>query len=91
MRRLILLFSLVLATAAAPALGFEGKPKLGPDAIALYVSLRQGKRRDELTKQIAALKGRLANESYTAKAPPHLVQQTRDQLSAAEEELSKLG
>jgi valyl-tRNA synthetase len=37
------------------------------------------------------MKGRLANESYIAKAPPHLVQQTRDQLAAAEEEYAKLG
>ena len=42
---------------------------------------RSAKRREELTKQIAAMKGRLSNESYTAKAPPHLVQQTRDQLA----------
>lgn len=35
MHRLILLLSLVLAAAAAPAVGFEGKPKLGPDAIPL--------------------------------------------------------
>jgi Phytochelatin synthase len=34
MRRLILLLSLVLA-AAAPAAAFEGKPKLGPDAVPL--------------------------------------------------------
>ena len=35
MRRLILLLPLLLAAAAAPAAGFEGKPKLGPDAIPL--------------------------------------------------------
>jgi valyl-tRNA synthetase len=52
---------------------------------------RIGKRRDELAKSISALKGRLANESYTAKAPAHLVQQTRDQLAAAEKELASLG
>ena len=49
------------------------------------------KRCDELRKQIAALRGRLANESYTAKAPPHLVQQTKDQLAEAEAEFAKLG
>jgi valyl-tRNA synthetase len=48
------------------------------------------KRRDELQKQIAAFRERLANESYTAKAPPHLVQQTRDKLKALEDELAKL-
>ena len=52
---------------------------------------RVAKRREELTKSIAALKGRLANESYIAKAPPHLVQQTKDQLAAAEKELGSLG
>jgi len=51
---------------------------------------RSAKRREELTRQIAALRGRLANAAYTAKAPPHLVQQTRDQLAAAENELAKL-
>jgi valyl-tRNA synthetase len=52
---------------------------------------RAGKRREELTKQVNALRGRLSNESYTAKAPAHLVQQTRDQLAEAEAELAKLG
>ena len=50
---------------------------------------RATKRREELTKQVAQLKGRL-NEDYIAKAPPKLVQQTRDQLAAAEAELAKL-
>ncbi len=58
-----------------------------PDAEAV----RHAKRRAELTKQIGALRGRLASEAYTSKAPPHLVQQTRDQLAAAEAELEKLG
>jgi valyl-tRNA synthetase len=53
-------------------------------------SQRVSKRREELTKQIAAMRGRLSNESYTAKAPPHLVEQTRDQLADAEAELAKL-
>jgi valyl-tRNA synthetase len=51
---------------------------------------RSGKRREEVTKQIAAMEGRLSNESYIAKAPPKLVQQTRDQLAALKEELKKL-
>jgi valyl-tRNA synthetase len=51
---------------------------------------RLAKRREELNRQIAAMKGRLANESYIAKAPPHLVQQTKDQLAEAEAELKKL-
>jgi hypothetical protein len=32
----------------------------------------------------------MANESYMSKAPPHLVQQTKDQLAEAEAELRKL-
>ncbi|MEO6435858.1 MAG: class I tRNA ligase family protein, partial [Tepidisphaeraceae bacterium] len=52
---------------------------------------RGAKRREELNKQIAAMKGRLSNEAYTKKAPPHLVKQTQDQLAEAEAELAKLG
>ncbi len=51
---------------------------------------RSDKRQEELTNQIKALKGRLANKAYAEKAPPHLVQQTRDQLAEAEAELAKL-
>lgn len=51
---------------------------------------RASKRIEELTKQEAALSGRLSKESYTAKAPPHLVQQTRDQLAEVQAELAKL-
>jgi valyl-tRNA synthetase len=49
------------------------------------------KKMSDLIRQRAALTGRLSNESYTAKAPPHLVQQTRDQLAQVEAELRKLG
>jgi len=49
------------------------------------------KRCEDLKKQIAALRGRLSNEAYTAKAPAHLVQQTKDQLAEAEAEAAKLG
>ncbi|MGH7176814.1 MAG: valine--tRNA ligase [Tepidisphaeraceae bacterium] len=52
---------------------------------------RSSKRRDELAKQIAAMKGRLGNAGYIAKAPAHLVKETQDQLAAAEAELAKLG
>jgi valyl-tRNA synthetase len=48
------------------------------------------KRKADLAKTIAALRGRLGNESYIAKAPPKLVQETKDQLAAAEAELSRL-
>ena len=44
---------------------------------------RLTKRRDELTAQIANLEKRLSNTSYIEKAPPHLVQETRDSLAAA--------
>jgi valyl-tRNA synthetase len=52
---------------------------------------RQTKRIEELQKQRAALQGRMANEAYMKKAPPHLVKQTQDQLAAVEAELAKLG
>jgi valyl-tRNA synthetase len=52
---------------------------------------RAAKRREELVKQIGALRGRLANKAYTEKAPAHLVKQTEDQLAEAEGELGKLG
>ncbi|WP_428937638.1 valine--tRNA ligase [Fontivita pretiosa] len=52
---------------------------------------RIAKRRDELTRQILALRARLSNHAYLAKAPPHLVEQTRTQLTEAEAELAKLG
>jgi valyl-tRNA synthetase len=51
---------------------------------------RSAKRREELSRNITALRGRLSNQSYLAKAPPHLVQQTKDQLAQAEAELAKL-
>ena len=51
---------------------------------------RIAKEKAELEKLINALKGRLNNRGYTDKAPPHLVQQTRDQLATAEAELAKL-
>jgi RNA polymerase sigma factor (sigma-70 family) len=41
-------------------------------------------------KSVAALKGRLSNEAYIAKAPPKLVQDTKDQLAAADAEVAKL-
>ncbi len=44
----------------------------------------------EREKSVSALAGRLANPGYANKAPAHLVQQTRDQLAAAEAELEAL-
>ncbi len=72
------------ATAAGCELFLEGL--VDPDA----ERQRLSRRRDELHRQIAALRGRLGNDTYVAKAPAHLVQQTRDQLTAAEVELTKL-
>ncbi len=52
--------------------------------------MRLGKERDVKAKQIETLQARLANPSYSQKAPAHLVQQTRDQLAAAEAELGRI-
>ena len=49
---------------------------------------RLSARKTELTKSISAMQGRLGNAGYVAKAPPHLVKQTQDQLAAAEAELA---
>ncbi|HTW95299.1 MAG TPA: valine--tRNA ligase, partial [Tepidisphaeraceae bacterium] len=56
------------------------------------------KRRDELLATMQSLQARLHNPGYTAKAPAHLVEQTRKQLADAqaelgtvEAELTKLG
>ncbi len=46
--------------------------------------------RAKLQKQADALRARLSNDAYIAKAPPHLVQQTRDQLQQVEREIEKL-
>jgi valyl-tRNA synthetase len=52
---------------------------------------RTAKRCEELKKQIAALRGRLSNEAYIKKAPPKLVDETKQQLADAEAEAAKLG
>ena len=51
---------------------------------------RLAKRKEELTKLVATLNGRLQNAGYMAKAPPHLVEQTRKQLADAEAELARM-
>jgi valyl-tRNA synthetase len=58
------------------------------DPAAATDSALSTKRREDLTKQIATLRGRLASPGYVDKAPPKLVEQTRQQLAAAEAELS---
>ena len=52
---------------------------------------RMAKQREQWQNKITALQARLANPSYADKAPPKLVQQTRDELATAEAELAKLG
>jgi valyl-tRNA synthetase len=52
---------------------------------------RLAKQREGLLKERTTLEGRLASEAYVSKAPPHLVQQTKDRLAAVEAELAKLG
>jgi len=42
----------------------------------------------ELTNSKATLEARLANPGYSQKAPPHMVQQTKDQLAKTESELA---
>ncbi len=70
---------------------------LGEDQIYLHGLIdaeaertRIARRAEELRKSIEALTKRLQNPSYVEKAPAHLVQQTRDQLVAAEKELAAL-
>jgi valyl-tRNA synthetase len=41
----------------------------------------------DLEKSVATFEGRLANPGYAAKAPPAMVQQTKDQLEKAKIEL----
>jgi valyl-tRNA synthetase len=52
---------------------------------------RLTKRLEQVNKSIETLCGRLSNRSYVDKAPQHLVEQTRQQLAEAEEEVRKLG
>ncbi|PID70874.1 hypothetical protein CSB37_00050 [bacterium DOLZORAL124_38_8] len=51
---------------------------------------KKAKEIEAIQKQIANLKGRLSNKSYVDNAPAALVQQTKDQLNAAEQLLKKL-
>jgi valyl-tRNA synthetase len=51
---------------------------------------RKAKMCDDMNRQIAAMKARLANPGYLAKAPVHLVEQTKAQLAEAEAEVAKL-
>jgi valyl-tRNA synthetase len=44
----------------------------------------------EADQEIRQAEGRLANEAFTAKAPPHVVQQQRDRLAAHQERRDRL-
>ncbi|MFW6032098.1 MAG: class I tRNA ligase family protein, partial [Phycisphaeraceae bacterium] len=48
------------------------------------------KRQEEVERTIKTLTGRLGNENYVKKAPAKLVQESRDQLAAAERELESV-
>ncbi|MFA9564233.1 MAG: hypothetical protein ACERLM_05960, partial [Acidimicrobiales bacterium] len=78
--------------AGASAIPFEGSEVLVSglvdEADADSERARLTKVIADLTKQIGGLEGRLANESYVAKAPPHLVQETRDSLEATKADLA---
>ena len=51
---------------------------------------RLTKEKADLEKSIKALEGRLGNPGYTEKAPPHLVQQTRDEHAKAKADLEAI-
>ncbi|MCL4197489.1 MAG: class I tRNA ligase family protein [Phycisphaerales bacterium] len=51
---------------------------------------RLARQRADLEKRIAGLRGRLANKGYTEKAPPKLVEETKQQLGEAETELASI-
>jgi valyl-tRNA synthetase len=72
------------AAAGVEVFVHPGQPAVGDTNLA-------EKRCAELKKLADTLRGRLSNDAYTKKAPPHLVQQTRDQLAQAEAEIDKLG
>jgi valyl-tRNA synthetase len=83
-----------VTTDAAPAnsvsMAFEGaEHRLSDLADAVNASAERDRLRTELAaieKSVSALEGRLANPGYTVKAPPHLVQQTRDELTRKQQD-----
>jgi valyl-tRNA synthetase len=60
----------------------------GADAAKQAERARLEKLVADLGKSIATLEGRLGNPGYADKAPAHMVQQTRDQLAKAKQELA---
>jgi valyl-tRNA synthetase len=83
-----------ITTDAAPgnsaALAFEGvEHRLSELTDAADAGAEKDRLMKELAaieKSIGALEGRLSNPGYTDKAPPHLVQQTRDELEGKKKE-----
>jgi valyl-tRNA synthetase len=77
---------------AAAAFTFESAPchlsDLAEAVDAGAEKVRLEKHASDLTRTIDMLKKRLANPGYAEKAPPAMVQQTRDQLAKAEAELA---
>jgi valyl-tRNA synthetase len=80
-------------------------PKLGNAATAVVAGIevhvpgvvdvaaerqKLGKQSEQLTGRIAALRGKLANESFLAKAPPEVVARERKNLEALESELQSV-
>jgi valyl-tRNA synthetase len=51
---------------------------------------RLSKRAEELSKGIKSMEGRLSNAGYIAKAPPQLVEQTRQELAEKQRELATI-
>ncbi len=80
------------APAGASPLVFEGAQVLLSDMVDAADSgaeaARLTKKADDLRKQIGGLNGRLSNKGYVDNAPEKLVQETRDQLAAAEADLA---
>jgi len=52
---------------------------------------RLQKNTEKLQKEAGALKGRLGNEKFVAKAPEHVVAEAKEQLLALEDQIVKLG
>ena len=71
----------------------EGKPQMKIPALKTRADRNEAeltKAIEETTKKRDNLAARMGNESYIAKAPPKLVEQTKEQLAAADAELVKL-
>jgi valyl-tRNA synthetase len=93
-----------LASVEITQVGPDARP--GPDAtvavvgeIEMYLEglvdrqaekTRLGKRLDELTRSVTALRGRLDNPGYIAKAPPALVEESKAKLDESEREIATL-